>query len=187
MHCSLDATLGLCRLRIHEYVYILLSQVSMYLHVNVQIGLIACMRAGLEVGGVAVTLLDTAGLRAASDAVERIGVARSHAAAAAADVVMLVYDSQACSMTQQATVCQGTIQPLGLHGLLRSKAMLLLRRFFFFAQDSTCKTLKPCSRLAGQRRMHRPQRASGASRVYRGPPCGMRWQARVAQYGSAVR
>lgn len=59
------------------------------------------MRVGLEVGGVAVTLLDTAGLRAASDAVERIGVARSHAAAAAADIVMLVYDAQACSMTQE--------------------------------------------------------------------------------------
>ena len=57
----------------------------------------ASARAGMEAGGVAMTLLDTAGLRAASDAVERIGVARSHAAAAAADVVVLVYDAQACS------------------------------------------------------------------------------------------
>jgi tRNA modification GTPase len=52
------------------------------------------MCAGVDMHGVAVTLLDTAGLRDAADAVERIGVARAHAAAAAADVVVLVYDAQ---------------------------------------------------------------------------------------------
>ena len=51
-------------------------------------------RAGVDMQGVAVTLLDTAGLRSAADAVERIGVARARAAAAAADVVVLVYDAQ---------------------------------------------------------------------------------------------
>ncbi|KAK9827404.1 hypothetical protein WJX81_008606 [Elliptochloris bilobata] len=65
------------------------------------------VEAGMEVGGVAVTLLDTAGLRAASDAVERIGVARSHAAAAAADVVMLVYDAQVGWTEADAAAAEG--------------------------------------------------------------------------------
>ena len=41
----------------------------------------------------AVTLLDTAGIRATTDAVEAAGVARSTAAAAAADIVLFVYDA----------------------------------------------------------------------------------------------
>lgn len=35
--------------------------------------------------------------------------------------------------------------------------------------------------------MRRPQRASGALKVRRGPPSGPRWRARVARYGSAVQ
>jgi tRNA modification GTPase len=48
----------------------------------------------LVVSGVAVTLLDTAGMRSSSDLVEQLGVERSAAAAAAADVVIMVVDAE---------------------------------------------------------------------------------------------
>jgi tRNA modification GTPase len=49
--------------------------------------------ADLVVSGVAVTLLDTAGMRSSTDLVEQLGVERSAAAAAAADVVVMVVDA----------------------------------------------------------------------------------------------
>lgn len=52
------------------------------------------MGADLVVSGVAVTLLDTAGMRSSSDVVEQLGVERSAAAAAAADVVVMVVDAE---------------------------------------------------------------------------------------------
>ncbi len=50
------------------------------------------LEARLELGGVAVTLLDTAGLRATEDAVEAEGIRRARARAAEADLVMAVHD-----------------------------------------------------------------------------------------------
>lgn len=47
---------------------------------------------GTEFGGVPVTLVDTAGLRVAADAVEQEGIGRAEAAMASADVVVLVVD-----------------------------------------------------------------------------------------------
>ena len=52
------------------------------------------MHADMVVGGVPVSLLDTAGMREASDVVERLGVERSQAAATAADITIMVLDAQ---------------------------------------------------------------------------------------------
>jgi len=49
----------------------------------------------LVVGGIPVQVLDTAGIRATSDQVEQLGVARSCQAAQAADLVLLTLDAQA--------------------------------------------------------------------------------------------
>jgi tRNA modification GTPase len=50
------------------------------------------LESELVLDGVPLTLIDTAGIRATDDPVERLGIARSHQALAAADVVLLLYD-----------------------------------------------------------------------------------------------
>ena len=49
----------------------------------------------LVIQGVPLTLLDTAGIRATDDRVEQLGIARSRAALAAADVALLLFDLEA--------------------------------------------------------------------------------------------
>jgi tRNA modification GTPase len=49
----------------------------------------------LVVGGIPIQVLDTAGIRAATDQVEQIGVARSRAAAQSADLVLMAMDAAA--------------------------------------------------------------------------------------------
>jgi tRNA modification GTPase len=51
-------------------------------------------RVQVDINGIPVTLLDTAGIRSTQDAVEAIGVERSQRAAAGADIVLFVYDAE---------------------------------------------------------------------------------------------
>jgi tRNA modification GTPase len=53
------------------------------------------VRETIEIGGLPVTIADTAGLRASGDAVEEIGIARARAAASAADIILYLVDSAA--------------------------------------------------------------------------------------------
>jgi tRNA modification GTPase len=57
----------------------------------------------LDIGGVPVTLLDTAGLRESADAVEAEGVRRARARAAAADLVIAVVDATAPAEPEAVT------------------------------------------------------------------------------------
>ena len=50
------------------------------------------LESELVLDGVPLTLIDTAGIRPTDDPVERLGIARSHQALAAADVVLLLFD-----------------------------------------------------------------------------------------------
>jgi len=58
------------------------------------------LEVGLEVGGVPVTLVDTAGLRETADPVEAEGVRRALTRAAAADIVMEVADARVAGERQ---------------------------------------------------------------------------------------
>ena len=50
------------------------------------------LESEIVLDGVPITLLDTAGIRATSDAVEQLGIARSRDALASADLVLLLFD-----------------------------------------------------------------------------------------------
>jgi tRNA modification GTPase len=66
----------------------------------------------LVVGGIPVRVLDTAGIREATDQVEQIGVARSRAAAQAADLVLLTVDAQGWTAADQEIYEQVRDRPL---------------------------------------------------------------------------
>jgi tRNA modification GTPase len=53
------------------------------------------VRETIEIGGLPVTIADTAGLRTSGDVVEEIGVARARAAATTADIILYLVDSTA--------------------------------------------------------------------------------------------
>src|SRR5437763_390924 len=51
------------------------------------------VRGTIEIGGLPVTIADTAGLRSSGDLVEEIGVARAREAAAGADIILYLVDA----------------------------------------------------------------------------------------------
>lgn len=61
----------------------------------------------LVVQGIPVQVLDTAGIRETAERVEQIGVARSRASAAAADLVLLMVDAQAGWTSTDQTIYEG--------------------------------------------------------------------------------
>ena len=65
------------------------------------------VEADINVGGVPVTLLDTAGLRTTDDAIEMIGVERSRAVAETSDVVMHVIDASRGWTSEDAEIFEG--------------------------------------------------------------------------------
>jgi tRNA modification GTPase len=60
----------------------------------------------VSIDGIPVELVDTAGLREASDEAERIGIAKSHEAMAESDVVLLVVDSAAGVTAEDCAVME---------------------------------------------------------------------------------
>ena len=65
------------------------------------------LESEIVLDGVPITLLDTAGIRSTSDAVEQLGIARSRDALASADLVLLLFDlAQGWSEEDQALFAQ---------------------------------------------------------------------------------
>ncbi|NJL00206.1 MAG: tRNA uridine-5-carboxymethylaminomethyl(34) synthesis GTPase MnmE [Spirulinaceae cyanobacterium RM2_2_10] len=64
------------------------------------------IESSLTVGGIPVQVLDTAGIRPATDAVEKLGIERSRAVAQTADLVLLVVDASAGWTAADATIYQ---------------------------------------------------------------------------------
>ncbi|MGI4977789.1 MAG: tRNA uridine-5-carboxymethylaminomethyl(34) synthesis GTPase MnmE [Janthinobacterium lividum] len=82
------------------------------------------LEVALDVGGVRVALLDTAGLRETADPVEAEGVRRARARAAAADLVILVRDA-ASAGTEPGTEAGGEAGP---HGAGAPRVLVVLNK-----------------------------------------------------------
>ena len=74
--------------------------------------------------GVPITLLDTAGIRSTTDAVEQLGIARSHDALASADLVLLLFDL-AVGWTPEDQMLLESIPPAVPHLRVGNKADLM--------------------------------------------------------------
>lgn len=90
------------------------------------------IEAKATLGGVLLNLTDTAGLRAAGDEAERLGVARSRAAAEAAELVFLVLDAsqpltaedrEALALAQEAERCICLLNKSDLPPVLKAESL----------------------------------------------------------------
>lgn len=70
-----------------------------------------CLLLGVQVdiNGIPMTLLDTAGMRSTADTVEAMGVERSERAASVAEAVVFVYDSAVCVTLATSCVSSCTV------------------------------------------------------------------------------
>ncbi len=84
------------------------------------------VEADIVVGGVPVTLLDTAGMRETEDAIEMIGVERSRAVAETSDVVLHVIDARWGWTREDAEIFEGMCEALTPMMLLVNKCDLVV-------------------------------------------------------------
>jgi tRNA modification GTPase len=103
------------------------------------------IEVGVDVAGVPVTLVDTAGLRDTGDAIERLGVARAEDAAAGADVVVLVLDT-ARPFTDQADL-------LGRADAVAALNKCDLPSCWSAAEEAAVVAAHPCVRVSATARI----------------------------------
>ena len=133
----------------------------------------------LDLGGLPITLVDTAGLRESESAVERIGVARARARAGDADLILWLseggaepapdFGSEAAEVLRVATKADAVAASRGRSGALRPRrrgGRYALRR------DRAARVLR---RSATAARRSSRMRGSGQSSKRRAPVCARRW------------
>jgi tRNA modification GTPase len=74
------------------------------------------LRETIDVGGLPVTLVDTAGLRQSSDPIEQIGMGRARAAAEKAELILYLVDASAGLTAEDARELQKVRDPLIIYG-----------------------------------------------------------------------